>query len=267
MAKAGLCLVKRYILATFTSWLFPPARFFVDKIYEHPDIGPVVIRKRTGLRRLSIRIDIKKRVILTIPYSVATAEGIAFLDKKSEWVKKSLETVAQKVDKKTIFTPETHFKTKSHTLALIPEKRERIGVNLTSETLYIYYPENIDIYQQEFQEFIQAAIEKTLRLEAKTIIPQLVLAISKETDLKFKDISIKKVKSRWGSCSAQNNLNFSIYLMLLPDHLIRYVIIHELCHSIHKNHGPNFWDLLNKKTDGKARLLAKEIRDYSTRFF
>jgi len=239
----------------------------VEKIYDHPTLGPVVIRKRTGLRRLSIRIDLKKRVILTIPYAVATSEGLAFLDKKSEWVKKSLETVAHKIEKKTLFTPTTPFKTKNHTLALVPENRDRIGVNLTNDTLYIYYPEKLDILQPEFQDFTRAAIEKTLALEAKTLIPPLVLEISQETNLRFKDISIKKVKSRWGSCSASNNLNFSIYLMLLPDHLIRYVIIHELCHSLHKNHGPKFWELLDKLTGGKAKLLAKEMRNHSTRFF
>lgn len=239
----------------------------MEKIYDHPTLGPVVIRKRTGLRRLSIRIDLKKRVILTIPYAVATSEGLAFLDKKSEWVKKSLDTVAQKIEKKTLFTPTTPFKTKNHNLALVPENRDRIGVNLTDDTLYIYYPEKLDILQPEFQDFTRAAIEKTLTLEAKTILPPLVLEISKETNLRFKDISIKKVKSRWGSCSASNNLNFSIYLMLLPDHLIRYVIIHELCHSLHKNHGPKFWELLDKLTGGKAKLLAKEMRNHSTRFF
>lgn len=239
----------------------------MDKVYDHPVLGSIVIRKRTGLRRLSIRIDLKKRVILTIPYAVATAEGLAFLDRKSDWVKKSLDTVTKRVENKTIFTPTTSFRTKNHTLALIPEQRSRIGVNLTDDTLFIYYPQTIDIFQEEFQDFVRTAIEKTLKLEAKTIIPPLVLEIAKATNLRFKEISIKKVKSRWGSCSAQNNLNFSIYLMLLPDHLIRYVIIHELCHSVHKNHGPKFWELLNRLTNGEARKLAKEMGSHSTRFF
>lgn len=239
----------------------------MDKVYDHPVLGPIVIRKRTGLRRLSIRIDLKKRVILTIPYAVATSEGLAFLDRKSDWVKKSLDTVTKKVENKTIFTPTTPFRTKSHTLALIPEQRTRISVNLTDETLFIYYPETIDIFQAEFQTYVHTAIEKTLKIEANRVIPPMVLEISKATNLRFKEISIKKVKSRWGSCSAQNNLSFSIYLMLLPDHLIRYVIIHELCHSIHKNHGPKFWELLDRLTNGEARKLAKEMRLHSTRFF
>lgn len=239
----------------------------MDKIFDHPDLGPVIIRKRTGLRRLSIRIDLKKRVILTIPYSVATAEGLAFLDRKSDWVKKSIVTVTRKIEKKTVFAPETPFSTKAHSLVLIPEARIRMAISITDDALTIRYPETIDIYGTEFQDFIRTAIEKTLAVEAKTMIPPMVLEISKETNLKYNNISVKKIKSRWGSCSSQNNLNFSIYLMLLPDHLIQYVIIHELCHSIQKNHGPKFWALLDKFTEGKAKPLAKEMRSHSTRFF
>ncbi|WP_170830122.1 M48 family metallopeptidase [Williamwhitmania taraxaci] len=239
----------------------------MDKVFDHPELGPVIIRKRTGLRRLSIRIDIKKRVILTIPYAVATAEGLAFLERKSDWVKKSIITITHKIEKKTIFSPETEFFTKSHRLVLIPESRTRMAVSIDADSLTIRYPESIDILHSEFQDFVRTAVEKTLTLEAKTIIPPLALAISKETNLPFKNISIKKVKSRWGSCSAQNNLNFSIYLMLLPDHLIQYVIIHELCHIKQKNHGPKFWALLDKLTDGKAKLLAKEMKNHSTRYF
>ena len=239
----------------------------MDKVFDHPELGEVIIRKRTGLRRLSIRIDLKKRVILTIPYAVATAEGLAFLERKSDWVKKSIITISQKIEKKTIFTPEAPFHTKSHSLVLIPEPRSRMAVSISTDSLTIRYPETIDIFQAEFQEFIRTAVEKTLSLEAKTIIPPLALEISKETKLHFKDISIKKVKSRWGSCSVQNNLNFSIYLMLLPDHLIRYVIIHELCHVKQKNHGPKFWALLDTLTEGRAKLLAKEMKNYTTRNF
>ena len=239
----------------------------MDKIFEHPFLGPIIIRKRTGLRRLSIRIDQKKRVILTIPYAVATSEGLAFLDRKSDWVKKSQETVTKKIEKKTLFTPETSFRTKQHELILIPEQRARIAVSLTAESLIIRFPQTVDILQDEFQDFVRTAVEKTLTLEAKAIMPSLVQEVAVETNLHFKNISIRKTKSRWGSCTVQNNLNFSSYLMLLPDHLIRYVIIHELCHTIHKNHGPRFWQLLDKLTDGKAKTLAKEMKNHTTRFF
>ncbi len=54
--------------------------------------------------------------------------------------------------------------------------------------------------------------------------------------------------------------------MKLPDRLIDYILIHELCHTLHRNHGPAFHALLDRMTEGKHRLLQKELRDYSTRW-
>lgn len=52
--------------------------------------------------------------------------------------------------------------------------------------------------------------------------------------------------------------------MKLPDNLIDYIILHELCHTIHKNHGPKFWEELDRKTLGNAKLLSKEVKKYRT---
>ena len=54
-------------------------------------------------------------------------------------------------------------------------------------------------------------------------------------------ITIRNQRSRWGSCSGKGNLNFNCLLMLTPDHVIDYVVVHELCHRLEMNHSPAFW--------------------------
>jgi len=54
-------------------------------------------------------------------------------------------------------------------------------------------------------------------------------------------ISFRRARTRWGSCSSRNTLSLNTYLLMLPDHLIDYVVIHELAHIRYKNHGPDFW--------------------------
>ena len=101
------------------------------------------------------------------------------------------------------------------------------------------------------------------RKEAKQLLPERVAFLAKQDGFSYNNLSIKNIKSRWGSCSAKNNINLSIYLMKLPDELIDYVILHELTHTIHKNHGKDFWNYLDKIT-GKPKELAARIKKYRT---
>ncbi|MCK4466289.1 MAG: M48 family metallopeptidase, partial [Bacteroidales bacterium] len=70
----------------------------------------------------------------------------------------------------------------------------------------------------------------------------------------------------WGSCSSRNNINLNLHIMRLPEKLADYIILHELTHTVHKNHGKKFWSLLTEFTgDGKG--LAKELRNYDIQIF
>ena len=70
------------------------------------------------------------------------------------------------------------------------------------------------------------------------------------------------MKSRWGSCSYQNNINLNLHLVRFPEYLSDFIICHELCHTVHKNHGPQFHALLNEIV-GNEKLLNKEVKNYT----
>ena len=83
---------------------------------------------------------------------------------------------------------------------------------------------------------------------------------------KFNAVFIKNNKTLWGSCSSSNNINLNLHLLRLPDHLADYVIIHELCHTVEKNHGVQFWKLMDTIL-GDAKKLSKELRNYSIQLY
>ena len=85
---------------------------------------------------------------------------------------------------------------------------------------------------------------------------------SEKYDLPFRRAMFRCQKTRWGSCSSLNNINLNINIAFLPAHLQDYILLHELCHIRHKNHGKKFWAELDKYVDGKAKLLQKEMRGH-----
>ncbi len=80
-----------------------------------------------------------------------------------------------------------------------------------------------------------------LKACAREAIPKRVAELALLLGVTYNDIRIKAQKTRWGSCSSKNNLNFNCLLMLCPDEVRDYVIIHELCHLKHLDHSKKFW--------------------------
>ncbi|MCR5311864.1 MAG: M48 family metallopeptidase [Lachnospiraceae bacterium] len=80
-----------------------------------------------------------------------------------------------------------------------------------------------------------------IKQKARQFLPAMVESVAKEMGEKYGRISLRFQKSRWGSCSAGGNLNFNCLLVLLPDNVRRYVVVHELCHLRELNHSRRFW--------------------------
>jgi len=86
--------------------------------------------------------------------------------------------------------------------------------------------------------------------------------LAKIHNFKYARIAIRNQKTKWGSCSAKNNINLNINLARLPDELRDYVILHELVHTRFKNHSKKFWAELDKVIGTSAKELSKKIRKY-----
>ncbi len=81
-------------------------------------------------------------------------------------------------------------------------------------------------------------------------------------EFRFNKISIRNQKTKWGSCSARNNISLNVNLVRLPVELRDYVILHELVHTRIKNHSKKFWTELDVYTGGGARTLSRVLRSY-----
>ena len=86
--------------------------------------------------------------------------------------------------------------------------------------------------------------------------------LAKIHNFKYARISIRNQKTKWGSCSAKNNISLNINLVRLPDELRDYVILHELVHTRFKNHNKKFWAEMDKLIGGSAKELSKKLRKH-----
>nr|HPK30406.1 M48 family metallopeptidase [Bacteroidales bacterium] len=73
-------------------------------------------------------------------------------------------------------------------------------------------------------------------------------------------VTVRNNRTNWGSCSKSGNISLNIHLMRLTPELADFVIVHELCHLIHKNHGPQFHALLNSLCNGRERELNRLLK-------
>lgn len=96
-------------------------------------------------------------------------------------------------------------------------------------------------YREQAREFVQTKVDK----------------INKIYKFSFGKISIKNLKTRWGSCSKKRNLNFNYKIIFLPEHLAEYIIAHELCHLQEFNHSQKFWNLVGRAIPNYKEIVSQ----------
>lgn len=231
----------------------------MKRIVVHPSLGEIETERcaRSRSIRLSIRGD--GRIRLSYPWHVSLKRALQFLDTKTEWVAAALER-SMATRKSRIIRPP--YSTRRHTLQLSPEPVDRITVRIAQDTIAVRYPASLAETDEALQQAIRKGITEAMRREAREILPPMVESISRRIGLPYRSVTIRATRSKWGSCSSRNDLSLSVYLMLLPDHLIEYIIIHELCHTVHRNHSPQFHALTDRLLGGREKELNRELKNY-----
>jgi predicted metal-dependent hydrolase len=99
------------------------------------------------------------------------------------------------------------------------------------------------------------------RTETKHKLTERLDQLAEKHGFTYNRVSIRSQKTRWGSCSAKNNISLNMKICLLPEDLVDYVILHELAHTRVKNHSSRFWELMNRLV-GNGKAKAATLRKY-----
>lgn len=227
------------------------------KFYKIEGVGKVCLTRRKGSNRITMRVKPDGLVRVNYPLHATQNEVIGFIKKNADWIRTQQNKQENQIQKyalgQSILIRDTVIK-------IVGIEKGKLQAGIKGHEVILTVPSELNINSEHVQQFVYYIIVETCRLQAKLYLPNRVKQLAMENGFHFEKVFIKNLKSKWGSCSSQKNINLNLHLMRIPDHLIDYIILHELSHTCEMNHGPSFWALLNKVTNGKARELDKAMK-------
>jgi len=192
---------------------------------------------RSDRKSYSIEIDRNGFTIIRVPRRASNKEINEVIEKKSKWIlKKQYEVESKRKEIKRF-----NFKT-GEIFKCLDENYELI---LEENPTYAFKNENNKLYlHSEFQEYAKQIIIDWYKYKAFEYIAPKTKEYADKLNLNYNQVKISNAKTRWGSCSAKKNLNFSWRLIIAPIPVVDYVIVHELAHLIEMNHSIRFWNIV-----------------------
>jgi len=226
------------------------------------ELGTIEFVRNERSKHIRVRI-LSTGLKVTLPPRSTEQDAMKFINSIRAKLIQKQEKLEKGLQKSNILIDES---SRLQTLTFVVEAKSSIRKNiyfaLKSSVLTIDFPAGTDCTTPETQQFFWNGISYFLRKEAKRLLPGRTKQLAEKYGFTFADVKIQSSKTRWGSCSRAKSINLSLYLMLLPAHLIDYVILHELCHTKEMNHGDRFWAWMDKVTDGKSKELRAQLKHY-----
>lgn len=229
----------------------------MEKVIEEKELGLIYLRESARARHYSIKIS-KGKIIAVMPVGGDLSRLLLFVRENREKLKRGL----QKSTSRGLLNEETSLQTATFRLSIQTTERKNYYLQLKENVLYISCPKETDFNNQKVQDALKNMLERALRHEAQRCLPERLMSHARKHNFVVKGVKINNAKTRWGSCNSKKIINLSLSLMLLPWHLIDYVLLHELCHTREMNHGERFWMLMDSVTETKAKQLREELKKY-----
>lgn len=199
-------------------------------------------------KRKTISLQVKAgKVRVLAPTRLAEQYIIDLVEEKSQWLQLKIAeqlTHSENQYEREYKTGESYFYLGNQYTLLI-KQADTANVSIVDNTIVISL-KNIDINNAKLSLQVKKHLHAWYVNEAKQLLSRRFEAQLNYTKLTATSLKVRYYKSRWGSCDAKHRINLNWLLVMAPIQVIDYVIIHELCHTIHLNHSANYWQLVTK---------------------
>jgi len=224
------------------------------KTFPLDDHTTVTIYKRKASRSLRLSVAANGEVRVSIPVWTPYIAGLQFAKSRASWI------AAQR--KAPTFLAHGQAVGKFHHLEFVPIHGLSAPTTRVSETtVTVKYPSEISMESQTVQMAAEKACIRALRSQAEQLLPQRLEALARQHGFSYASVTIKQLKSRWGSCDQHKHIVLNLFLMQLPWDLIDYVLLHELTHTEVLRHGPDFWQVMERLIPNLGQR-RKAMRDH-----
>lgn len=184
---------------------------------------------RSSRKTVALVVNSEAQLVVRAPYRVSEREIESFVKKKERWILEKQLQISAFGEKHSQIVAEDGEAILYLGNAYTIQRSECEYISIDSTFLYIpreYAIDDIIVWLKE---------------EALHVVTERAVFYADLMGVKFADIKLSEAKSRWGSCSAKNSLNFAWRLIMCPVAAIDYIVVHELSHIKYKNHGAEFW--------------------------
>ena len=221
------------------------------------------IRESVRAKHVILKISVHDGLVVVVPRGFDVRQVPKIIDEKREWIERESKRIEQKrnaLDKdlapRKILLRAIN---EEWTVAYEQNHSSRIGITIPGEMRLILSGNTAD------HALIRMALRSFLIAKARMELPALLLSTADEHGFVVNKVSVRFQKTRWGTCSFQGAISLNAKLLLLPRDLVDYVMIHELCHTVHHNHSTDFWRLVQEHLP-QAQTLRRTLLDDAWRF-
>lgn len=204
---------------------------------------PLELSRHPRARRISLRLNqAGDGVRLVLPRRTPVHEAVAFAERNAGWILKHLEQMPARV----AFADGAVIPVLGEEHVIVHDRSARCGVSRDGGVIRV----------SGLSEHLPRRIVDFLRREARAEIGTRAREKATRVDRRIGRLSLRDTRSRWGSCNADGDLNFCWRLILAPEHVLDYVVAHEVAHMVHLNHSARFWKLAGTLTQDMPRAKA-----------
>lgn len=199
---------------------------------------------RSRRRTLALIVNSEAELVVRAPLNMPQRSIDRFVTEKSAWIEQKLEFMAaKKTQARKDFEPGEEF-------LYLGKAYELRFVESEEPVLF----DDAFLISAQYRRHVKLLLANWYKNEARRVIAERAEIFAAKMGTTFTGLAITQARQRWGSCTAQNKLNFSWRLVMAPLEVVDYVVVHELAHTKVKDHSRDYW-----------AVVAQILPDYKER--